>query len=430
MKTGGVVGFMSGSAGDPSAVGAARETDASAPLPKEWQSLPKKVFKIEGTQVGQLWGTPEQCEAACDADASCYSFSRCGGNCYLKSLAQTGHEAMVENEYCQSHWKSNEYFPWNRKLLHSNPDPPLQFYMYMAVADSTFYPPSNNNAASLAGVMWYLHNEVVKTCDGTGFLASATAVGDRKFQIDLIRRVKITMKTTLPLKSAGMNFGPLQSFDSGETTGPHLYSATDGVGTGWASVKEWEQFGYNVGCGYLGDWPHNSEPGGWTSGKSYPDCIWYSLAGPCPEMPRASATEACKVTQPGGLCAGPTGQGNCTYSYEEAGFINIDELVGIKPKWPSRKAYCEQCHVEGGPYVPPFQGTCGLDFWGTNIWTDKQGDAERVQKAYDMFEEKYPKCTGSKSDVQYCTEEAFSGKPPCDFNKEAYQQAAGARFST
>jgi hypothetical protein len=431
IKAGGVVGLMSGSDGDPTAVGAAEESDAAPPLPKAWNSIPNMVFVTEGPDVGQGSGTPEACQAQCDADPKCFSFSRCGATCFFKGLSHTGREPQQWNGYCESFWLANGYFPWQPTLLEKNPDPPLTFYMYMATSkpsDGSFYPPANNNAASLAGVLWYLHNEVVKTCDGSGFLASGGAPGDRKFGIALIRRVKITMKTTLPLKAAGMKFGPLQSFDSGETTGPHLYSALDGVGTGFVSTKEWADFGFNVGCGYLGEWPHDTEPGGWTSGTSYPDCIWYSLPGPCPEMRRADATQSCKISQPGGLCASPTGQGNCTYAYEDAGFIDIDTLVGIKPKWSSRKEYCEECKVEGGPYVPPFEGTCGLDFWGPNIWTDKSGDTARVQKALDAFEAKYPKCTGSKDDVEYCTDESFTGKPPCEFNKAAYEQAGGAVF--
>jgi len=270
--------------------------------------------------------------------------------------------------------------------------------------------------------------EVVKTCTGEGFLAGGGSVGDRKFSISVIRRLKISMKTPLPLQNAGMKFGPLQSFDSGETTGPHLYSAQDGVGSGWTSTEEWEKFGYNVGCGYIGQWPHDTEPGGWTSGTSYPDCIWYSLVGPCPQVGRSQREPWCDVAFPGGFCSSPTGQGNCTYSYEDAGWIDIDNLVGITPKWPSRKAFCEQCHVEGGPYTPQFQGGCGLDFWGPNIWEDVTGNAGRVQKALAAFEAKYPKCTGSSSDVTYCTDPAFLTQPACDFNKEKYQQAGGAVF--
>merc|ERR550532_2430880 len=104
--------------------------------------------------------------------------------------------------------------------------------------------------------MWYLHNEVVPACDGSGWIAEKSDHGDRKFGITRIRRFVITMKATQPLLNAGMNFGVLKSFDSAENTGPHRESTSWGRGTGKLSEKEWNTFGYHVGCGNLGEYPH------------------------------------------------------------------------------------------------------------------------------------------------------------------------------
>jgi len=101
------------------------------------------------------------------------------------------------------------------------------------------------------------------------------------------------------------------------------------------------------------------------------------------------ATEDCKLSEPGGHCPGnsmPTGEGNCTYQYEDAGEIDIDELVGITPKWKSRAEFCEECKSEGSENGP---GACGLDFWGKNI-SDEHANYRQVRLARELFEKKYP----------------------------------------
>merc|ERR1719277_2980349 len=149
-----------------------------------------------------------------------------------------------------------------------------------------------------------------------------------------------------------MNFGVLCSYDKAECTGPHR-SGSAGTGSGWNSLKEWDQYGFVMGCSQVGDWPHAD----WTSGKTYEPAVWYSLAGKCPAEAHDKASDSCGMTLPGGLCDDPTGAGNCTYSYKPAGDIDIDELVGIKEKWGTRANFCRKCHSEGSAWS---RGGCGL----------------------------------------------------------------------
>eukprot|EP00437_Effrenium_voratum_P071196 CAMPEP_0181508576 /NCGR_PEP_ID=MMETSP1110-20121109/59821_1 /TAXON_ID=174948 /ORGANISM="Symbiodinium sp., Strain CCMP421" /LENGTH=210 /DNA_ID=CAMNT_0023637949 /DNA_START=112 /DNA_END=740 /DNA_ORIENTATION=- len=75
--------------------------------------------------------------------------------------------------------------PWTWKdgSLNSPSSSPLfTFYMYRAVSDEV-YPPLNTNVASLPGVLWYLHHEVV-------------IQAPRKFQISRILRYKVQMRAT------------------------------------------------------------------------------------------------------------------------------------------------------------------------------------------------------------------------------------------
>merc|ERR1712232_745889 len=154
---------------------------------------------------------------------------------------------------------------------------------------------------------------------------------------------------------------------------------------------------------YVGQYPHTQ----WTSGNSYPNTIWYSLPGSCPTMDRFKATPKCNYELPGGACASlPTGQGNCTFHIEEAGELDIDTLVGIRPRWKNRAEFCKQCKTEVGPNQA---GGCGLDFWGPNIW-DKDKNARRVQKTADEFDRKYPEMPKTNE----------LSAPPCDFDQKKY----------
>ncbi|CAJ1363880.1 unnamed protein product [Effrenium voratum] len=189
----------------------------------------------------------------------------------------------------------------------------------------------NVNAANLAGVMWYLHNEVVERTP-------------RKFGITKIIRFKAVVQTraTQPLWEKGMNFGVRFAFDSGQATGPFEcgrdkygpklcqgpFNRSFDVGMHNGSVVgafEWDTYGYFVGCNKLGHFPFP------TYKIYYPGAVWWSLPGPCPSKNYTDWTDWCKEREPGGYCdETPTGQGNCTWTYEDAGEITIDELTGIR----------------------------------------------------------------------------------------------------
>eukprot|EP00928_Gymnodinium_smaydae_P000632 TRINITY_DN10240_c0_g3_i1.p1 TRINITY_DN10240_c0_g3~~TRINITY_DN10240_c0_g3_i1.p1 ORF type:complete len:515 (+),score=80.15 TRINITY_DN10240_c0_g3_i1:63-1547(+) len=287
----------------------------------------------------------------------------------------------------------------SRILSQPSNAPEFTFYAYQAKQGADLWSLDNNNVATLGGVLWYLHNEVIQTCSGSGYLSKGKW-GDRKFGIDHIRRIKITVKATTPLLNKGLKWGPLKGVDMGEITGPHRMSSRWGGGTGHDSDAEWAEFGHHVGCAPVGDWPHTD----FKTGKNYPDAIWYSLIGACPGEPRNRASSQCKQRFPGGHCNKADGRGTCTYSYEEAGVINIDELVGIRPRWRTRRDFCSQCHSEGSPWNP---GGCGLSFWGQNIY-DRNANAARAERVKDAFKKKFPNMPRDMP------------APPCDFDRKKY----------
>lgn len=233
--------------------------------------------------------------------------------------------------------------------------------------------------------MWYLHNEIIYSCDWEGHK------GHRKFDISRILRFKVSVRATQPLFDRGLNFGAKCSFDSGACTGP-------------AQKKDYDQFGYYIGCDYLGEFPHEE----FQSGKKYPQAIWYSLPGPCPMKKFFDVSDQCNREQPGGHCkwgGEPTGAGDCTYTYEEAGEIDIDEMVGITPNFKDREHFCRRGCAEGSANT---RGRCGLHFWD-DIWNE-QRNRDRVKRAAQMFKDKYPDMP---------SEEDFPA-PKCDFAKSKY----------
>eukprot|EP00929_Paragymnodinium_shiwhaense_P094639 TRINITY_DN5534_c0_g1_i1.p1 TRINITY_DN5534_c0_g1~~TRINITY_DN5534_c0_g1_i1.p1 ORF type:complete len:862 (-),score=210.04 TRINITY_DN5534_c0_g1_i1:120-2705(-) len=302
------------------------------------------------------------------------------------------------------------YKPKDERLLMPSEGEKMTFYMYRAQAAAGTepdYEAENVNLGTIGGTLWYLHNEIIQTCTGAGGVAGQKwggtgKWGDRKFAISRIRRFKVTMKASQPLLDRGMNFGALCSYESGECTGPHRGTYWSGAGSGWASKNEWDEFGFVVGCGMVGKWPHQH----WHSGWKYPNAVWYSLAGACPVLSFKKAYDQCKLEMPGGRCDDPTGAGNCTYSVEESGEIDIDELVGITPKWSSRAEFCSQCGSEGSAWS---RGGCGLSFWGFSIW-DEASNHEQVKKALTMFQEKFPELPSHEE----------MPTPKCDFDKGKY----------
>merc|ERR1719203_414667 len=97
------------------------------------------------------------------------------------------------------------------------------------------YPFENVNAGNLPGIMWYLHNEVVGQTP-------------RKFHISRIARYKVQTRATQPLADAGMDFGVRYAFDKGQCTGP------------FSCDRQWQKFGFFVGCNNLPGWPFPQFP--------------------------------------------------------------------------------------------------------------------------------------------------------------------------
>mmetsp|Transcript_19971 Transcript_19971/g.54432 ORF Transcript_19971/g.54432 Transcript_19971/m.54432 type:complete len:779 (-) Transcript_19971:324-2660(-) len=187
------------------------------------------------------------------------------------------------------------------------------FYVYRAQDEST-YKDQNVNAANLAGVLWYLHHEVVMECP-------------RKFGITRIRRLKVTMQNTCDLyKETKTQFGPYVAFDSGRC-------GVDGC------EKAYYKYGSIIGCQHM---PFDT--GIFSGYCEYPNCgyaRWYSFPGPCTKMPVGKKTEECKADDPGGFCESVTGERDCTYHFEEAGDLSLDELYKTTTQYYPWKEFCK-----------------------------------------------------------------------------------------
>eukprot|EP00928_Gymnodinium_smaydae_P100171 TRINITY_DN9764_c0_g1_i1.p1 TRINITY_DN9764_c0_g1~~TRINITY_DN9764_c0_g1_i1.p1 ORF type:complete len:432 (-),score=49.28 TRINITY_DN9764_c0_g1_i1:136-1365(-) len=249
--------------------------------------------------------------------------------------------------------------------------PVYEFYAYRAQS-SKEYDLENVNMANIAGVMWYLHNEIVPdNCN-------------RRFDIRRILRVKVKTTATPELWAKQMNFGVRYAFDSGKCTGPEHCEET------------WKRYGYVVGCNNLGEFPYPEYE------TFYPQGVWYSFPGKCSQHEFGQRASDCAVDEPGGKCEGtPTGARDCTYSFEPAGEINIDELVGI---YGGHENFCNRGCYE---YKRSTQSGSCTDFWN-HKWT-KEKNEERVRKAIRLFAQKYPDT------------DATLPEPLCDYdNKRAF----------
>mmetsp|Transcript_3813 Transcript_3813/g.10852 ORF Transcript_3813/g.10852 Transcript_3813/m.10852 type:complete len:366 (+) Transcript_3813:43-1140(+) len=247
------------------------------------------------------------------------------------------------------------------------------FYMYRAQGDRD-YPFENVNAADLPGVMWYLHNEVIP---GT----------PRKYNVTRILRYKVTtMPTREQFEQAHTQFAAFVAFDNGKCTVPGCD----------ATMRE---RGYNIGCQLLNPEESLYMSPFQTKGRCRPgkDCpgIWYSVPGPCPSQEYMHKDDACKAASPGGACPSVTGSRTCTYHYEKAGEVRLDELSGIRH-------YTKWWRDGNREYDYGTDRGIGCTFWdGKKDWNRCQWRQNKVQK---LFREKYPHMP-----VTY-------GEPPCNFS--------------
>lgn len=221
---------------------------------------------------------------------------------------------------------------------------PMNFYMYRAQNDQT-YPPDNTDLASAAGVMWYLHNEVVRICP-------------RKFGITRILRYNVTVfnpPAVFGVKAG--QFGHFVQFDSGKCT-------VDGCNALWQQPT-----GYMVGCQPQAETFH------------YHNSFWYSIPGSCPSKDFSSKTPDCEAAEPGGKCDSPTGAPTCTWSAVLDGEVQLDELSGIT----NYAAFCAEGNVE---YDLAMDAGRGNDFWDERN-SDVKNKA-RVLKLMQLFAKHYP----------------------------------------
>lgn len=263
------------------------------------------------------------------------------------------------------------YSPKDPKLLQHSDAPVYDFFMYRVQNDED-YEPKNQNMANLAGAMFYLHNEIIWHVP-------------RRFNKTRIQKFRVHTKAPQPLFEKGMNFGTRVAFDLGMCTGP--FNCDD-----W-----WAKYGYYVGCNNVGSFPTSQ----WKDTCRYAGAVWYSLPGPCPSQHYNNQSLICRGHEPGGACPPgviPTGEGNCTYSYQLVGEISLNELSGIDTDYDS---FIKKGGREYNKWSD--QGVL-TDFWNWK-WSHHVCDA-RVEKANEMFRKKYPDDPNEKD----------LPSPVCDFN--------------
>mmetsp|Transcript_146590 Transcript_146590/g.365540 ORF Transcript_146590/g.365540 Transcript_146590/m.365540 type:complete len:363 (-) Transcript_146590:218-1306(-) len=258
--------------------------------------------------------------------------------------------------------------------------PMQEFYMYRAAAKGALddFPFGNINTGNMDGVIWYLMNEVV-----TMYTAGTRC--PRKFNISLIHRFKVRTMATPELYAEGMNMGTRFAFDEGLCKGRCF---PKNMCTGQGDCRyHYKRYGFVPGCNNFYD--HYPFPDYDTPAKQG---IWYAL-------PLA------------GRCDRPTGEHDCTWSFEHAGEITLEELEAVAPGG-------ENC----------CDGTCS-DFWidQFNEWKTTW----RVNQALDLFKRKYPDAPRdlgyAKCDFQWWKWYSKDPWPKRDPWAEAKKKAAAAK---
>lgn len=371
------------------------------PLNHGWH----KVAVDGGDTVGFARTSLRACEYFCASTKGCHSIVSCPKTraCQLKSAALTGSETWKHDPYCQT-WYMNmdsvsigkwggkkvEYeqcekgtVPQGGKCVKADGPATMTFYQYSAQKK---YDPDrvweNVDMASLGGVLFYLHNEVV---DSKGEQLNQDGTKSTKFDIDRIVRFKVTVHNTEALwKQFRSQFGQFIQFDYGQATfgmPDHVKKCND----------IWTKFGFEVGCQVVP-----------TGVSGYEGGFWSSFPGRCPSMPftddspqgGAKKSNSCMRDWAGGSCPDPDGTPDCTWKIEPAGYVMLNELMG--------EDATEILNAGGHLYDEVLdRGVGSNNFWRGK--KDKKACKKRMDKLLQLFAKKFPDFDAALPD------------PTCDF---------------
>lgn len=241
-------------------------------------------------------------------------------------------------------------------------NPPVSMIMYRAQSDQD-YPMRNVNTGDLAGVMWYLHNEII------GFPDPNYRI--RHFNITRIIRFKATFQNPPAFfRNFRTKFGPYVAYNAGKCGGP--------------GCDTYPQYGAVVGCQMAAQQVANyASPSG-----ELP--VWYSLPGPCPEHEYAAKDPACIRRSPGGDCGrgNPvTGAKDCSYYLQWYGEVRLDDFLPLS-YYGRKETLQDFMEVGGREYEKETDKGYYTDFWdGIH---DRARNQERVEAVLRRFAEKYP----------------------------------------
>lgn len=249
---------------------------------------------------------------------------------------------------------------WNGEWCIKDEHPKqMTFYMYRAQGNAD-YPMANINMADLTGVMFYLHNEIVKY---------NTTPKTRVNGITRILRFLVTVTPASQLVKRKLPFMPFVAFDSGRCSVPGCNSL-------------WQDFGYSVGCQEQKGAGYGYEPPAyWRDAGGVQEGAWFSLPGSCPEKPMGHKDGECLARYPGGSCSTRPGSSGCTFSANFAGEVFLDELENIK----DFKSWREAGHREYDADKDKGIGTVFWNYRKSKTWCDR-----RMQRVRSLFKQKYP----------------------------------------
>eukprot|EP00438_Fugacium_kawagutii_P014453 Skav223500 [mRNA] locus=scaffold1160:93056:96571:- [translate_table: standard] len=251
----------------------------------------------------------------------------------------------------------------------------MTFYMYRAQSDYC-YDMENVNLGDLAGVMWYLHKEVVASVP-------------RKYNVTRILRYLVTVKNPQETfnheqylfngETNGKQFGPFGAFDNARCTASHC-------------EEELSEFGNAVGCQAVETMQYNYKrqaPVDYCEPADSAECVsgtWYSLVGACPLHSLYQKSDECKQQNPSPRCKEPDGTPGCNYAVRYAGQVSLDEVEGI----PNYEMWWQNGTAPTGNIEYEVLSDTGN---GTSFWNDRLSErqcSDRMQQVLGLFAKRYP----------------------------------------
>ncbi|EQC41585.1 hypothetical protein SDRG_01545 [Saprolegnia diclina VS20] len=234
------------------------------------------------------------------------------------------------------------------------------------------------NTASVEGALYYVQTEGINQADSVQCM--------RKTNMSYIWFLNVTIvQPTFAIAEYAENAGVVPEYGKFIAMDGGMCTPLDAKGTLSDECQSLSGLNYHANVGpFIGGEARKAH-----KYAAYADNYWFSFPNSCFTRKFDAKDDACRKSQPGGLCplgVSPDGV-QCTYAFDILGYIRLDDLVGITSltnsktgrRYADRVEFCKDGKVE-------FDFTTmasDLSFWNNPL--DENANAKRTARMLSLY---------------------------------------------